>query len=199
MKAGNGKHFEQSHNAQAAVDTDSMLIVGKYITNHGNDKKELVEIVNSVGKKVYTPEAVSAGTGFFSEEAVKAVEREDAQGKRQGTEVFCAVEKQGRRRSSVKDLEKKDEAEMPAAKAPVKEKTAHKLKTPRGKGIYKKRKETVEPVFGIIKSAMGFRQFLLRGLERAGIERDLVTLAYDIKRLFSLSGGRSLPFLPNWG
>ncbi|MDR1902402.1 MAG: transposase, partial [Treponema sp.] len=60
------------------------------------------------------------------------------------------------------------------------------------KAVYKKRKETVEPVFGIIKGAMGFRQFLLRGLEKAGIEWDLVTLAYDMKKLFSLGGGRGL-------
>jgi hypothetical protein len=158
----------------------------------------LVEIVNSVDKEVYTPESVSADTGFFSEEAVQAVEREDAEGKRQGPEVLCAVEKQNHHHS-VKDLEKKDEGEPPPANAPVKEQIAHKLKTSRGKAIYKKRKETVEPVFGIIKSAMGFRQFLLRGLERVGIEWDLVTLAYDFKRLFSLSGGSGLPFLPNWG
>jgi hypothetical protein len=71
---------------------------------------------------------------------------------------------------------------------------AAKVRAKEGKEVYKKRKETVEPVFGIIKQAMGFRQFLLRGLERVGTEWDLVTLAYDMKRLFSLGGGRGLSF-----
>jgi hypothetical protein len=66
---------------------------------------------------------------------------------------------------------------------------ANKLKTDKGKGIYKKRKETVEPVFGIIKAGMGFRQFLLRGLEKVNAEWELVTLAYDFKRLFALKMG----------
>ena len=66
---------------------------------------------------------------------------------------------------------------------------AHKLKTKEGKGIYRKRKQTVEPVFGIIKAAMGFRQFLLRGLEKVNLEWELVTLAYDFKRLYALKTG----------
>jgi hypothetical protein len=63
------------------------------------------------------------------------------------------------------------------------------VKTEEGKGIYKKRKETVEPVFGILKQAMGFRQFLLRGLEKANLEWELVCLGYNMKRLFRLSHG----------
>ncbi|MDR1467980.1 MAG: transposase, partial [Spirochaetaceae bacterium] len=64
---------------------------------------------------------------------------------------------------------------------------------PEGKKIYKKRKETVEPVFGIIKQALVFRQFMMRGLARVGVEWDLVSLAYNIKRLCGLTGGRRLP------
>jgi IS5 family transposase len=84
MKVGNGKHFEQSYNAQAAVDTETMLVVGEYVTDHGNDKGELEPIVESIEKEVYNAETVSADTGFFSEEAVKEVEKRDERGERKG-------------------------------------------------------------------------------------------------------------------
>jgi hypothetical protein len=71
----------------------------------------------------------------------------------------------------VKDLEKQEEPAEAPAEATVKEEMARRLKTAEGKKLYKKRKETVEPVFGIIKQAMGFRQFLLRGPEKANGER----------------------------
>ena len=65
---------------------------------------------------------------------------------------------------------------------------AHRLKTPEGKKLYGLRKQTPEPVFGIIKSALGFRQFLLRGLENVRGEWNLVTVAWNIKRMFALAG-----------
>jgi hypothetical protein len=179
MKAGN--HFEQSYNGQAAVDTETMLIVGEYVTEQANDKKELGRITGSVDEEVYKVETVSADTGYFSEEAVKEVEKRDEE----GPEVYRAVEKQ-RHHRTVKDLEKREE---PAAGAKVKEEMARRLKTEEGRKIYKKRKETVEPVFGIIKQAMGFRQFLLRGLEKVNLEWELVCLGYNMKRLFRLSQG----------
>ena len=73
-----------------------------------------------------------------------------------------------------------------------KEKMIRKLKTKKGKKIYKKRKETVEPVFGIIKSVMGFRQFTLRGLLKVNTEWALVRTAYNFKRLHNLLCGKSL-------
>jgi transposase len=188
MKAGNGKHFEQSYNAQAAVDVGTMLVVGEYVTNHGNDKGELVPIVGSIDGEVYTAETVSADTGFFSEAAVKEVEQRDEKGEAKGPIVYCAVEKQSHHRT-VKDLEKHEEPPEAGAKATVKEEMARRLKTKEGKELYKKRKETVEPVFGIIKGAMGFRQFLLRGLEKVNLEWEIVCLGYNLKRLFRLSQG----------
>jgi transposase len=188
MKAGNGKHFEQSYNAQAAVDTETMLIVGEYVTNHGNDKQELVPIVESINKEVYTAETVSADTGFFSEGAVKEVEQRDEQGAAKGPIVYCAVEKQSHHRT-VKDLEQQEEPPEAAAGATEKEKMAQRLKTKEGKKIYQKRKETVEPVFGILKQALGFRQLLLRGLEKVNAEWELVCLGYNLKRLYRLSQG----------
>jgi len=194
MKAGNGKHFEQSYNAQAAVDTEgSMLILGGYVTQHGNDKQELKKVVDSVPKEVRELTDVSADSGFYSEEAVAAVEQVNAEGKKEGPEVFCAVEKSKHGRS-VEDLKKKppQEVSVPSENMSAKEKMSQKLKTDEGKAIYKKRKETVEPVFGIIKSVMGFRQFMLRGIEKVNTEWSLVRVAYNFKRLHSLLEGRSL-------
>ncbi|MEI8218105.1 MAG: IS1182 family transposase [Elusimicrobiota bacterium] len=184
MKAGNGQHFEQSYNAQAAVDTEgSMLILGKYVTNHANDKLELKPGVASVDPAVRKVDTASADTGYFSESAVLEVE---AGG--EGPTVYCAVEKQSHHRT-VDDLLKKAEPDAPPENATVKENMAYRLKTKEGRAIYKKRKETVEPVFGIVKSVLGFRQFLLRGLKKVAIEWDVATLAYNFKRLHKLCGG----------
>lgn len=188
MKAGSGQHFEQAYNAQAAVDTEgSMLILGGYVTDHANDKLELKPCVASVDSTVREVSTVCADTGYFSEAAVIEVE---AAG--DGPAVYCAVEKQGHHRT-IADLLKKAEPAPPPDSATVKEKMAYRLKTRDGRDIYKKRKETVEPVFGIIKTVLDFREFLLRGLEKVAIEWDLATLAYNFKRLHKLCGGCLVP------
>ncbi len=74
--------------------------------------------------------------------------------------------------------------------APVKEQMAHRLKTPEGKALYKQRKQTVEPVFGIIKEVLGFRRFSMRGKEKAETEWSLVCLSYNLKKLFKLMAAR---------
>ena len=75
------KRFEQCYNAQAAVDMDTMLVVGRYVTNHGNDKRELGEIVKEADSEVYSPDVVCADAGFFCEKEIAAVEERDEQGK----------------------------------------------------------------------------------------------------------------------
>ena len=193
MKSGSGRHFGQAYNAQAAVDTGSMLIVGGYVTNHGNDKKGLEKVAGSIDAETYEAEKVIADNGYYSEAEVRAVEKEDGEGNCRGPKVYCAVGKQAHHRA-VSGLEKREEGPEPEKGAPVKEVMGDRLKSAEGKKIYKKRKETVEPVFGIIKQAMGFRQFLLRGLGRVGIEWKPVSLAYNMKCLFSMSGGIGMPF-----
>jgi transposase len=192
MKAGSGKHFEQCYNAQAAVDTEgSMLILGGYVTQNVNDKKELEPAVSSVPPEVREVTNVSADSGFYSDEAVAAVEKVNEAGGREGPQVFCAVEK-GKHGKTVDDLKKKPPMGCPPDNMTEKEKMARKLKTAEGKEIYKKRKETVEPVFGIIKHVMGFRQFTLRGIEKVNTEWSLVRVAYNFKRLHNLLGKKSL-------
>ena len=192
MKAGSGKHFEQSYNAQAAVDTEgSMLILGGYVTQNANDKKELELVVASVDEEVRKVDTVSADTGFYSEEAISNVENRNEEGQAEGPEEYCAVEK-GHHGRTVEELLDKGPRGRPPSNMNEKEKMARKLATKEGKEVYKKRKETVEPVFGIIKSVMGFRQFMLRGIEKVNTEWSLIRVSYNFKKLHRLIGGIKL-------
>lgn len=193
MKAGNGAHFEQSYNAQAAVDTEgSLLVLGAYVTDAPNDKQQLEPAVKSVVTEVRDLTHVLADSGFFSEAAVAAVEGDG------GPTVYAAVEKTGHHRT-LADLMAVPEPETPASGATDRDAMRRRLRTAVGRAAYKKRKETVEPVFGIIKAAMGFRRFLLRGLRKVSLEWSLVTLAYNFRRVARLlsaatrSGGDLVP------
>jgi hypothetical protein len=186
MKAGNGKHFEQNYNAQAAVEVASRLILGERVSPAPNDKRELVPTLAAIPAEVGPLAAALVDSGFFSEKAVIQVERAGA-----GPVVYAAVEKTGHHRS-VADLEKKTEPEPPAADASLIEVMRHRLKTTAGKLLYKLRQQTVEPVFGIIKSVLGFRQFRLRGQAKVALEWTLVCLAYNLKRLHRLGAGLKL-------
>lgn len=180
MKAGSGDHFEQAYNAQAVVDTEgSMLILGAYVTDAPNDKQQLVPALESVSPQVRVVTEVLADTGYYSEAAVTKVEDNG------GPVAYVAVEKQSHHRS-VSDLMERPDPPMPSDDAPTLDKMRYRLRTAAGKAKYAQRKQTVEPVFGIIKSIMRFRQFLLRGHAKASLEWTLVTLAYNFKRLFRL-------------
>jgi len=180
MKAGNGGHFEQSYNAQAAVDTEgSMLVLGAYVTDAVNDKQQLEPAVKSVVPEVREVTQVLADSGFFSEAAVAGVEGEG------GPTVYVAVEKTSHHRT-IADLVAPPESQPPASGPIDTEGMRRRLRTATGRAAYKKRKETVEPVFGIIKSVMGFRRFLLRGLRKVSLEWSLVTLAYNFRRIARL-------------
>lgn len=184
MKAGNGKHFEQAYNAQAAVDA-ALLIVGQRVSVAANDKQELVADVAAISPVVKEEvKAVLADSGFYSEAAVRAVEQQ-SDGTASGLTVYAAVEKQTHHQS-VADLLPQPEPEPPAENASAKEKRAHRMKTQTGKALYRLRKQTVEPVFGIIKEVLGFRRFLLRGREKVSLEWLLVCVSYNLKRMFTL-------------
>ena len=184
MKAGNGQHFDQAYNAQAAVD-QAMLIVGERVSVAANDKQELAPTVAAICP-VVAPEvkAVLVDSGFYSEAAVHAVEHHP-DGTATGVTVFAAVAKTDHHKT-VADLLPQPEPEAPAPEATAKEKMAYRLKTKIGQELYKLRKQTVEPVFGIIKEVMGFRRFSLRGHAKVSLEWTLVCVSYNLKRLFSL-------------
>ncbi len=181
MKAGNGQHFEQSYNAQAAVEIQSRLIVAPRLSDAPNDKEQLVPDVQAIPQQAGSLRAVLVDSGFYSEKAVRQIEQR-ADGEPSGTVVYAAIDKTSHHRR-VTDLEQKPEAEPPPAGASPTEVMRYRLKTSAGKALYKLRQQTVEPVFGIIKSVLGFRQFLLRGLAKASLEWELVCLAYNFRRL----------------
>jgi transposase len=190
MKAAGGRHFEQSYNAQAAVEVESRLIVGQRVSQAPNDKQELVPTLAAIPAEAGAVAVALVDSGFYSEAAVRKIEQTGT-GALTGTTVYAAVEKTGHHRS-VADLEKQPVPEPPAADASGIEVMRHRLKTSTGKALYKLRQQTVEPVFGIIKSVLGFRQFRLRGRAKVALEWTLVCLAYNLKRLHRLGAGPKL-------
>ncbi len=184
MKAGSGPHFEQAYNAQAAVD-EQMLIVGERVSTAPNDKQELVATVAAISPVVAgAVKAVLVDSGFYSAAAVKAVEQKP-EGGPTGVTVYAAVEKHSHHQT-VADLLPQPEPAAPGPEASAQEIMAHRLKTQLGKALYKLRKQTVEPVFGIIKEVMGFRRFLLRGRGKVALEWTLVGVSDNLKRMFTL-------------
>lgn len=188
MKAGNKGHFEQSWNAQAAVDADgSQLILGNRLTNAPNDKNELVPTVNEVENSPREVGDVLADNGYYNGPEIEKLERTD------GVQTYVAVEKTLHGVKLDELLGKLPSEAEPPAEADTAVKMRHRMRSAEGRQKYRLRKHTVEPVFGIIKSVMGFRQFLLRGHPKVSLEWDLVCLAYNMKRLFKLNDSRALP------
>ena len=172
--------FEQSYNVQAAVDVDSMLIVENHITQQSNDKLELfpaVESLSSLPDGLGVVDSLLADSGYFSQNNTERCEGKDIV-------PYIASERQQHNEAPEDRFSEPDP--LPAFADSVTQ-MKHRLKTKTGKAVYAKRKSTVEPVFGIIKAVMGFRQFLLRGLELVAGEWDLVCIAYNIKRMYALS------------
>jgi hypothetical protein len=183
MKTSDG--FQQCYNAQAAVEVHSRLIVGERVSQSPNDKEELAPSVAAIASQTGPLAAVLADSGFYSEAAVKSIEQKQ-DGSPTGTVVYTAMERSSHHRS-VAELENKPEPPAPPPEAGMGQRMRHRLKTPAGQALYKLRQQTVEPVFGIIKSAMGFRQFLLRGMEKVSTEWKLVCLAHNLRRLHTLT------------
>lgn len=177
MKTKDG--FQQCYNAQAGVETASCLIVGARVAQAPNDKEQLAPTLAAAAEHV-APAHVLIDSGFASEEAVTRAERETP-----GLTVLAALIREPHGRT-VEQLEKRDDPPAPGPGASFAERMRHRTATAAGRALYKLRQQTVEPVFGIIKAAMGFRRFLLRGLAKVSLEWDLVCLAYNLKRLHLL-------------
>lgn len=177
MKNGNNKGFEQSYNAQAAVEHESRLIVGNTLSNHPNDKQEAVVTAQAIPPELGTPDAAAMDAGYFGPKTIEALQA-------MGIDPYIAVGRDSHHVDLWTLME--GEPEPPPDNANHKIKMLYKLRTAAGKAIYRLRKSTVEPVFGIIKELMGFRQFSLRGLAAAAGEWNLVCLAYNLKRLHVL-------------
>ena len=174
-----GKGFMQAYNAQAAVDTESLLIVTSHVSQKANDLKELkptLEKLEQLPDCLGKAKNLLADAGYFSEANV----------------IACTHHKITPYIASGRDDHNKSLEERFKQPPPLPVTTdlvatmKHRLKTPEGKKTYAKRKSTVEPVFGIIKQVLGFRQFLLRGLENVEKEWNLVCMAWNIKRMHAL-------------
>jgi transposase len=175
--AGGG--FEQCYNAQAAVAAGSLLVVAVTVTQAPNDKQQIEPILDQIDTlpdELGEPKTLLADTGYFSAANVAACEAA-------GINPLIAM---GRQPHHPPLGERFGPDPLPPEKPTPVEAMAHRLKTREGRDIYALRKQTPEPVFGIIKSVMGFRQFLLRGIDKVRGEWSLVTMAWNMKRLFIL-------------
>jgi transposase len=177
MKNSTDKGFNQHYNVQVAVEQDSRLIVGNTVSNHTSDTGEAIPTVDAIPTEVGKPRAAVLDNGYWSPTNVENLER-------RGIEPYIATGRDSHYQSWQERLAQ--QPEPPAAEASLMVKMAYKLKTTIGKHIYGLRKSTVEPVIGIIKETLGFRQFSLRGLLAAAGEWCLVCLAYNLKRLHVL-------------
>jgi transposase len=175
MKGADG--FVQGYNAQAAVEPKLLLIVGQSVTEATNDKKQLIPMVELIEQQSgQRPETILADNGYCSEQNLEHLESADEPERK--IEGFIATGKQ-----------KHGEHRLPAQRGPLPkgatrvDRMKRKLKTKVGKAVYAARKCVVEPVFGQIKQARGFRQFLLRGKEKVKGEWALLCLTHNILRL----------------
>ena len=174
MKTQGG--FNQCYNGQAAVNED-MLIVGAYCNNHVNDKQEYIPTIDSVPQRLGKITNAVADTGYFSETNIEQCEKRNIK-----PIISTAREKHNSYLEEVLSTEcEKEEASSPV------EKMNQILKSKEGRQLYKKRKQTVEPVFGIIKEVLGFRRFSLRGEFETDCEWSLVCIGYNLKRMFKLA------------
>jgi len=178
MKTTSG--FQQCYNAQAAVDVASRLIVGGHVTDAPNDKQQLGPVLGHISPEAGTIGTALIDSGYYSAAAVTAAEADG------GPRILASVGRQKHGRS-VAELEKHPDPPAPPEGSDIAAIMAWRTSTAEGKELYSLRKETVEPVFGIIKEALGFRRFHLRGLCRVDLEWTLVRLAYNIKRLYHIA------------
>lgn len=172
-----GGGFEQCYNAQAAVAAGSLLVIAADVTQAPNDKQQLEPMLDKIAAlpdELGKAEALLADNGYFSEGNVNACAAA-------GIDPVIAI---GREVHHPSLAERFAAAPPPPEQPSPRAAMEHRLKTPAGKQLYALRKQIPEPVFGIIKSALGFRQFLLRGLDNVRGEWNLVTMAWNMKRMF---------------
>jgi transposase len=174
-----GGGFEQCYNAQAVVAEGSLLVVATNVVQAPGDKQQLEPMlakINALPENLGKADVMLGDNGYFSAANVTACLAA-------GIEPLLALGRDPHHPSLSERFA--DAPPAPENPMPV-EAMAHRLRTPEGKKLYALRKHTPEPVFGIIKSVLGFRQFLLRGLDNVKGEWTLVTMAWNVKRMFAL-------------
>src|SRR5947209_13122648 len=178
MKNPTNVGFEQDYNAQVAVDQGSLLIVGWALSNHPNDSQEAEPTLEAIPSAIGTPEAAALDTGYIGPATLLACAK-------RSIEPYIAT---GRDPHHPSWQQRFAPLPDPPPEAPSTQvNMASQQRTALGKAIYGARKSTVEPVIGIIKEVLGFRQFSLRGIQAAAGEWCLVCLAFNLKRFHTLS------------
>ena len=173
MKGPDG--FVQAYNAQVAVEQTCQLIVAQAVTQEANDKKQTVPMIKAVKEQAgQTPAQLLADSGYCSEENLKHLEKKPV-------DVYIAT---GRQKHKEKAIGCK-RGPLPKGATKV-DKMRRKLQTKAGAAVYAARKAIVEPVFGQIKQARGFRQFLLRGINKVRGEWALVCATHNILKMYRL-------------
>ena len=177
MKTSTNDGFDQHYNVQVSADQESVLIVTHALSNHPNDKQEALPTLKAMPVEIGRPNAVAMDNGYFSETIIQDCEN-------LGIEPYIATGREPHHLDWHTFFQQ--QSEPPADEASPLVKMAYKLQTAIGKAIYRFRKCTVEPIIGIIKEILGFRQFSLRGLLAAAGEWCLVCLAFNLKRMHTL-------------
>ncbi len=169
----------QGFNAQAAVEPTMQLIVGQRVTQAANDKEQLQPMVETIEQQAgQRPEAILADNGYCSDKNLEFLESDPSEQKIEGY-IATGKQKHGERRTPCKP------GPLPKGATRV-DRMKRKLQTKMGKAVYAARKCVVEPVFGQIKQARGFRQFLLRGLKKIAGEWALVCMTHNILRIYAV-------------
>jgi transposase len=180
MKNPNNKGFDQHYNTQVAVDQESLLIVAAVLSNDPTDRQQALPTVDAIPDVLGTPPAAALDAGYWSEDNVNGLQA-------RGIDPYIATGREPHNQGWQAYFAQ--QGDPPAADAPALETMAYRLRTEIGHAIYRLRKCTVEPVIGIIKEVLGFRQFSLRGQTAAAGEWLLVCLAFNLKRLHTLQVG----------
>ena len=179
MRKSKRHEYRQAYNAQAVVDAGgSQLIVGARVSTCASDRNELVADIAAIAAGLGRPETVLADNGYANGAEVAALEAG-------GIEALVATAAQRRRRHDFRPTGVGTAVEE--AKAAWLREMATKLDSDEGRALYRLPRQTVEPVFGVIKAVLGFTGFSLRGLDKVAGEWTLVALAYNCKRLHKLT------------
>ena len=172
--------FVQAYNAQAAVEPLLQLIVGQAVTDATNDKEQLLPVLEAVEQQSgQTPGEVLADSGYCSEKNLTALESAEDPSRR--VEGYIATERQ--KHGEYKEICPRGPLPRDATRV---DRMRRRLKTKAGRAVYAARKTIVEPVFGRIKHARGFRQFLLRGIDKVRAEWSFVCLTHNVLKLYRL-------------
>ena len=186
MRKNRRAEFRQAYNAQAAVDADgSQLILSAHVSNCASDKNELEPALAGIAPSIGTPHAALADNGYCNAKAIDRLQRPQSESG-QNVNIYIPVTSEDGNNERRYDFRPPRDRNRMTIRNKTLLAMQAKMQTDEARKRYAKRKQTVEPVFGIIKSILGFRHFHLRGLKKVSIEWSLVALAYNVKRLHSL-------------